>query len=439
MIKNLLTHFCCLAAMCLLYFPGQSQTLTLQECLRLGLEHNLLMQASKIDLQNQEKKANLLSAGLLPDLALRSDLNQSSSNLRQSFSNGLQVEQSGVSSVGLSAGADLQWVLFDGLGMFFRFRALKQESKVKSLEMAVQANEQTALISKAFFKARALQVKKDHLDQLIRNQQKQLDLATEKWKAGVLPKQTVLQLTIEFNKSKIQWIQVDSELKNSLSDLSEKIAFSKPIAQVDTLIPTNLLRLPTSELESPAYESTLLLQHLKSEEKWLSLTLQSAKSQRYPTLAFNSSFQFSQTDNSAGFSLYNRSFGPTVGLGFRLPLLGRNQIQNAIQDANLALQWNSLNQKKMERFLNLTHQIAQQRLTGLIQQLELIRLNAAAAKENMALASQGFERGAISLESLILAQQSWLESQIQSEDILLNTLETVLDETSRLGVLKRLD
>lgn len=135
--------------------------------LALGIGTQLAYAGKQNRPTKPRKKANLLSAGLLPDLALRSDLNQSSSNLRQSFSNGLQVEQSGVSSVGLSAGADLQWVLFDGLGMFFRFRALKQESKVKSLEMAVQANEQTALISKAFFKARALQVKKDHLDQLI--------------------------------------------------------------------------------------------------------------------------------------------------------------------------------------------------------------------------------------------------------------------------------
>lgn len=436
-MRNLLIHIICFTSAAFFYFDAAAQTLTLQECLRLGLEYNLQIQATKLELKNQEKKANLISAGMLPDLALRSDLNHSSSNLRQSFSNGLQVEQSGVSSLGLSAGADLQWILFDGLGMFFRFRALKQESKVKSLELNVLVNEQTALISKAFFKARALQMKKKHLDQLATNQQKQLDLATEKWKAGVLSKQPVLQLTIELNQSIIQSLQVDSELKNSLTDLSEKIGFSKQISEVDTLIPSNLLQLPTPESEIPAWESTLLLQQLKSEEKWLELTLQSAKSQRYPSLALNSSFQFAQTDNSAGFSLYNRSFGPTVGLGFRLPLLGRNQIQNSIRDADLALKLNALNQKNLERFLNLNHQIALQRLKGLNQQLELLHSNASAAKENLALASEGFEKGVSSLESLIIAQQSWLETQVQTEDILLRTLETILDETTRMGVLKR--
>jgi outer membrane protein TolC len=435
-MRCLFARFSFFALTCLLSLSGKSQPITLQECLQLGLEHNLLLQSAKLDLQNQEKKANLLTAGALPEIALRADLNHSSSNLRQSFSNGIQVEQSGVASLGLSAGADVQWMLFDGLGMFFRFRALKQESQVKSIEVSVQANQHTALISKAFFKARALQIQKTQLDQLLEAQKKQLDLATEKWNAGILPKQTILQLKIEYNKSKMQWIEIDAELKNSLIDLSEKTGFTKTIGSVDTLLPSHLLLLPEIDNSTPNLETTLLIQHLKSEEKWLSLNLQSAKSRSYPTLALNSSFQFSQTDNSAGFSLYNRSFGPTIGLGFRLPLVARNQIQNAIRDADLALSVNKLNQKNLSRFLNLNHQMAIQRFSALNTQLELARANTSAANENMNLTTQGFEKGIISLETLILAQQSWLQSQMQTEELILKTLEITIDENFRLGSLK---
>lgn len=434
-MRSVFRFFLCISSLGFCFHSAKAQSLSLEDCLKLGLEHNLMLKSAKLELQNLNKKANLSTAGALPDFALRSDLNNSSSNLRQSFSNGIQVEQSGVSSLGLSAGADLQWMLFDGLGMFFRFRALKQETDVKSLEFTVLTNEQTALISKAFFKARALQIKKMHLDELIASQKKQLDLANEKWNAGILPRQTVLQLTIEYNKSKIQWIKLDSEGKNSLTDLAEKIGFAQPFGTVDTVIPKSLLQLPGLEQPKPNWETTPMLQQLKSEEKWLSLNLQSKKSQRYPTLALNSSFQFSQTDNSAGFSLYNRSFGPTLGLGFRLPLLGRNQIQNSIRDANLALEVNKLNQDKLERFLNLSHKIASQRIFGLRQQLDLARQNSETATENLTLNTLGFEKGALNLETLILAQQSWLQSQILVEDLILECLEIILDENTRMGTL----
>jgi outer membrane protein len=434
-MRHFFSHFYLFALGCF-YLSVNAQSITLQECLQLGLEHNLMLQSAKLDLQNHEKKANLLTAGALPDISLRSDLNHSSSNLRQSFSNGIQVEQSGVASIGLAAAADLQWMLFDGLGMFFRFKALKQESQVKALEVSVQINQHTSTISKAFFKARALQVKKKHLDQLIDNQKRQIELATEKWNAGILPRQTMLQLKIEYNKSKIQWIELDTQLKNSLADLAEFIGFTKPFSSVDTLFPENLLPHPEITNASPNWETTLLHQQLKAEEKWLSLNMQSAKSLRYPTLTLNSSFQFSQTENSAGFSLYNRSFGPTLGLGFRLPLLGRNQIQNSIRDTEFSLKINKLNQHSLSRFLNLNHQLAIQQISGLSQQLELAKENTSTALENLQLSTQNFEKGVNSIENLILAQQSWLQSQMQTEDLILKYLEIILEENLRMAGLK---
>lgn len=166
---------CCLPAF--LTLVGNAQAISLPEILKLGIEHNLSIQSLFLEQKNLDKKATWLSAGALPDIALRSDLNQSSSNLRQSFANGLEVEQNGVSSRGISAGADLQWVVFDGLGMFFRFKTLKQESKTKAIQLQVEIEQQILTLANSFFKARNLQQKMKIFNALLKSQENQINLA----------------------------------------------------------------------------------------------------------------------------------------------------------------------------------------------------------------------------------------------------------------------
>jgi outer membrane protein TolC len=426
---------CCIPAF--LTLVGNAQAISLPEILKLGIEHNLSIQSLSLEQKNTDKKATWLSAGALPDIALRSDLNQSSSNLRQSFANGLEVEQNGVSSRGISAGADLQWVVFDGLGMFFRFKTLKQESKTKAIQLQVEIEQQILTLANSFFKARNLQQKMKIFNALLKSQENQINLAQKKVEAGILPRQTLLQLSIEYNKNKMLWIDIQDQFKQSLIELEEKIGFSTRISEVDSLIPPAILEFPNASENSPDYSSAPQILELKSQAEALKFNLQSTKSRRYPTLTLNSTFQFAQSDNSAGFSLYNQSFGPSVGVGFRMPLLGRGQIQNALRDASVSLSLNNMAQQNLNRLLNLNHQLAKQRFFSLQLQFELATSNQLLSQENMSLTESAFEQGRLSLEAMLLAQQSWLQSQISLEDIRKRILETVLEENNRLGSLSK--
>lgn len=426
---------CCFPA--LLPQTGISQVIRLSEILKLGIEHNLSIQSLSIEQKNLDKKATWLSAGALPDITLRSDINQSSSNLRQSFANGLEVEQNGVSSRGISAGADLQWVVFDGLGMFFRFKTLKQESKTKSIQLQAEIEQQILTLANTYFNARNLQQKKNIFNALLKSQEDQILLAQKKVDAGILPRQTLLQLTIEYNKNKMLWIDVQDQYKQSLIELEEKTGFSTSISELDSAIPAALFEFPNASEKTPDFSSSPQLLELESQAEALKFNLQSNKSRQYPTLTLNSSFQFAQSDNSAGFSLYNQSFGPSIGIGFKMPLLGRSQIQNTIRDASVSLNLNHLAQQNVKRLLNLNHQMAKQRFLSLQLQYALGKSNQNLSKENMSLTESAFEQGRLSLEALLLAQQSWLQSQLSLEDITQKILETVLKENMRLGSLSK--
>jgi glutaminase len=94
-------------------------------------------------------------------------------------------------------------------------------------------------------------------------------------------------------------------------------------------------------------------------------------------------------------------------------------------------------QQNLNRLLNLNHQLAKQRFFSLQLQFELATSNQLLSQENMSLTESAFEQGRLSLEAMLLAQQSWLQSQISLEDIRKRILETVLKENNRLGSLSK--
>jgi outer membrane protein TolC len=57
--------------------------------------------------------------------------------------------------------------------------------------------------------------------------------------------------------------------------------------------------------------------------------------QRYPSLLLNAGYNFSHTQNAAGFSLFNQSHGPYVGLGLTVPIFNGNIYKKQQQIAGI--------------------------------------------------------------------------------------------------------
>ncbi len=72
---------------------------------------------------------------MLPRLDLNAGGNIQGTTINQRFSNGLEVNTSGVRGNGLNASADLGWTLFDGGRMFINYNSLKANSTLSNIQL----------------------------------------------------------------------------------------------------------------------------------------------------------------------------------------------------------------------------------------------------------------------------------------------------------------
>ena len=92
--------------------------LTLEDAIRTGLLNNYQIRLVKNDSAINAKNATAGAAGMLPTLSMNGLATQSTNNLNQKFSTGLEVQRNGVGSGNINGNIALNWTLFDGFKMF---------------------------------------------------------------------------------------------------------------------------------------------------------------------------------------------------------------------------------------------------------------------------------------------------------------------------------
>ena len=104
-----------------------AQKLTLQECLKKGLENNYSLRISRNDEQIAHNNATLANAGFLPSLDLSAGYNASlSSSNSELRSTGETQEVRGSLDNSLNAGIGLSWTIFDGFSISTSYKQLKE-------------------------------------------------------------------------------------------------------------------------------------------------------------------------------------------------------------------------------------------------------------------------------------------------------------------------
>jgi len=96
---------------------------------------------------------------------------------------------------------------------------------------------------------------------------------------------------------------------------------------------------------TPEFENILIggvetnanIKLLLIQQQVRNLELKQAKAGRFPTIALNGAYNFSRVDNTAGFSLLNRTYGPQAGITINVPLFNAGSINRNIKRGEVLL------------------------------------------------------------------------------------------------------
>lgn len=422
---NLLKFFLCTFFLILAdYFAINAQNLSLQECISTGLANNYNILVAKNLEEIAQKNVSLGNAGFLPNITLNAAKIKSSNNSELVFFNGTKREAKGAKSESFSGGATLNWVIFDGLGMFIDYQRLKNLSEIEKIKLKETIYQTIVEIKLSYYSVASHKKTLNTIKSNILLYEEIIKLIETKLKLGTVSKYDLMQAQVELNNQKSIFMNQLSLLKNSKSklnahiandtdndfDISDSIIIDKKINKEDI----NLTR----NFAIATAEKSKYLGYLQSK---------SSQSLYFPTISFNTNYNYLNAKNEIGQLLSIQTGGITYGVSASWNIFNGFTQRTSHQNNKILAINSDYSYKKivLDNKIKLNQAYQNYEAAWEIHQLE--KENISIAQQLSTLAIERYKMGTISNFELQEAQKSYIAAATRAEQAKFNLKSTELE------------
>jgi outer membrane protein len=262
------------------------------------------------------------------------------SNQRQELKNGT-VRGGTVKSTTLNSAVNLNWVLFDGFRMFIARERLNQLVTLGELQIRNQVVVTVADVMRNYYGIVRQQEQLKALQESIDLANDRLKIAQYKFDLGTGVKPDVLQAQIDANAQRSSYMAQQTQLNQYREQLGYLMQMGGPApAQVaDTAITFNSF-LTIDSVRAGLANVNPQLQIGQQNLRLADLALREARASRWPTVQFQSAYNFNRTKNGSVVNevtqpLLNRNSGLNYGLTATIPIFNGFSVRRNIQLAQL--------------------------------------------------------------------------------------------------------
>jgi len=395
----------------ILFSTVQAQNiLTPDKAVDIALKNNFDILIARNDADVAKMNNTSGNAGMLPTINMNGSGYYSYDNVRQKNSSGTITKYPSQSSTSVSANTELSWTLFDGGKMFVTKNKLGEIQALGELQFQAKVLETMYNVIAAYYDIVRQKQQLNSINEAISYNKERVTIAQTGFNAGSLVKTDLLQAKIDLN------VAIENAINQQYTiDEAQKILNSM-LGQDPTVVFEVTDSIPLSYFPD---KNELLLKLNSSNASILSfqkqidiarLTLKENQKAYSPILSFKGGYYLSQTVNSEGSTLNNRSYGPQVGGTVSIPLynggetkrkisIAKKELQSAEYDLeNIKLQVNTELQNTLTDFENQQHL------------LQIEKENNQLAKENMEISLQRLRLGQTTSLEVHQAQESYVQS-----------------------------
>ncbi len=393
-----------------LFASGQSKMLTLEEAVATALKHNFDIELSRNDSAVAALDYSYRNAVFIPRVNGTLGTTWNSSNQKQTLADGTKRQQNGLKSNNINAALNLNWVLFDGLKMFASRDKAEEYIRLGELGIKNQVTNTIAAVIITYYDiVRQKQLLKAIEEQMSLSQER-VKLAQYKLDIGVGAKPDVLQSKVDHNAQKALQLEQQTVIVQLKEQLNQAMNIKDaPPYDVSDSIPLNM-KLSLGDLQNGLDISNPTLLITRKNIDISNLTLKERKAERWPTVSFNSVYNFTRTNNQTVINpfspLFSQSKGFNYGLTASIPILNNFNNKRQIRQAQLDIQYQKLVLENQQSQLNLAVVNAfleyEQQKKALVLEEENILL----AKENVSIVFQVYKLNSNTLIQLKEAEKS---------------------------------
>jgi len=407
--------------------------LTVEEAIATALQNNFDILLSKNDSAVAALDYSYRNAVFIPRLngTLGSTWNNNSQ--KQTLADGSKREQKNIKSNNINAALNLNWVLFDGLKMFATREKAEELIKLGDLGIKNQVINTVANVITTYYNIVRQKQQLKAIEEQISLSSERVKLAQYKLDIGVGAKPDVLQSKVDLNAQKALQLEQQTLIRQLKEQLNQVMNVNNPPSyDVAETIPLNT-QLSLGDIQAGIENSNPGILIAKKNIDIAGLTLKERKAERFPTISFNSVYNFFRTSNQKVINpfspLFNQSSGFNYGFTASIPIFNNLNNKRLIKQAQLDIQYQNLVLDNQRALLNLSVLNAFMEYEQQKKSLALEEENIILAKENVNIVFQVYKLNSTTLIQLKEAEKSLQDAYTR---LITARYDTKLSETELL-------
>ncbi len=176
------------------------QTVSLEECLRIGLEQNFDIRIVRNNQLISDRNVTWGNAGLLPSIDATSGYNIKSDNTNQTPTDGSgEINRRNNNTETLSASVNLNWTLFDGFNAQTNYKKLQELKSVGELNTQLQIESFIANMSAEYYNLVQETMRMENLKFAVKLSREQLRIVEARYQIGSFSRLDLQQARVDFN------------------------------------------------------------------------------------------------------------------------------------------------------------------------------------------------------------------------------------------------
>lgn len=384
--------------------------LTLEEAIATALKNNYDIQLSKNDSMVAALDFSFRNAVFYPRLNGTLGTTWNNNDQKQTLADGTKREQNNIKSHNLNAALNLNWTLFDGLKMFATRDKAAEFIKLGELGIKNQVINTVATVINTYYNIVRQKQQLKAIEEQMSISQTRVNLAERRLDIGVGTKPDVLQSKVDLNAQKAAQLEQQTLISQLREQLNQVMNVKEQANyEVADSIPLNT-QLALGDIQNGIEASNPTLLISKKNLDIAGITLKERKAEKLPTVAFNSVYNFTRTNNQTVINpfspLFNQSKGLNYGVTASIPILNNLTNKRQIQQAKLDIQYQQIIFNNQQSQLNLAVINAFKEYEQQKKALALEEENILLAKENVYIALEVYRLGASTIIQLREAQKS---------------------------------
>lgn len=393
-------------------FCGQSQTLlTIDDAISIALKNNYDILIARNEADIAKINNSLGNAGMLPTAGISASNNFAINNVNQKLASGVETSRSNTHSNTLSAGAFVNWTLFDGGKMFIAKNRLKEIQTLGELQYQDKVAQTVFNVIAAYYDVARQTQQLNSFIEVVNYNTERVKILQASYASGLISKNNLLQSKIDLNVYSASVINQKSNIiatQRALNLLLCRDA-NTPFAVSDS-IPTNFV-LNKEELIKSLFSKNTSILSLQKEIDISKLGIKEYKTQFLPKLSFNGGYNFYENNNSFGNIQTNRITGPQFIGSLSVPLYQSGNVRRQINVAKLQLKSSEYNLESVKIEINIQLQNAISVYEDQLQLLAIEKENAELTRENLEITMERLRLGQTTALEVRQAQESFVASQ----------------------------